>query len=190
MKSVFIAMFAIFAYIASPTIIYASEQKPIDCDKIRDDEKLCTACNLYFEARGEGLHGMYKVGKTTSFRAISNFSYFKKTKTLCEVVWARPFKGVAQFSWTKDGEPDIVTDMEAWELAKSLADVIVARTEKKMVPNDPKSFYLWYHADYVKPAWRKSLKFSEKEQRHLFYYMNEAFEMVSKRNDIWLVNNR
>ena len=33
----------------------------LDCDQVRDDEKLCLACNLYHEARGEDYYAQVDV---------------------------------------------------------------------------------------------------------------------------------
>ena len=64
----------------------------LDCDQ-RIDEKVCLACNLYFEARGEEKTGIVAVAMVTLNR-VNSFEY---PNSICKVVWQK-----WQFSWTRD----------------------------------------------------------------------------------------
>lgn len=92
-----------------------------DCDKIRDDELLCMACNVYHEAAVEPYLGQLGVAYVTSNRRQN--SYFPNS--FCGVVWdyitTRRGTQIAQFSWTRDGASDRVRNDRTWERALNIA---------------------------------------------------------------------
>lgn len=73
-----------------------------------DDELYCLVQNVYHEARGESKLGQIAVAYVTINRA--------KTpgfpSTICGTVWQK-----GQFSWTRDGRSDKMTDVGAIERA-------------------------------------------------------------------------
>lgn len=92
-----------------------------DCDKIRDDDLLCVACNVYHEAAVEPHSGQLGVAYVTSNRRLN--SYYPNS--YCGVVWdyitTRRGTQIAQFSWTKDGASDRVRNDRTWERALNIA---------------------------------------------------------------------
>lgn len=97
-----------------------------DCDKIRNDDLMCLACNIYHEAAVEPFDGKLGVAYVTSNRRLN--SHYPNS--YCGVVWdyiltRRTKKAIAQFSWTLDGKSDRVrsgrTFAKALEIAKRFA---------------------------------------------------------------------
>src|SRR3546814_19299965 len=74
-----------------------------------------------------------------------------------------------QFSWYCDGKPDEIDDLAAWAEATTLASMVYwGRAE------DPSEGALWYHADYVKPVWRKAFAEGPTIGRPIFYSPHPA----------------
>jgi len=129
--------------------------------KLRE-ELTCLARNIYFEARSEPLEGKLAVAHVVMNRVASQ--YFPDT--VCGVVEDGTDEVLhrCQFSWYCDGKPDVVDDSSAWTEATQLASQVYwGRVE------DPSGGALWYHADYVKPGWRKAFAEGPTIGRHIFY---------------------
>ena len=91
--------------------------------------------------------------------------------TACEVIrqGGQERRHRCQFSWWCDGKPDETNDLAAWTESQKLArDVAWGRAD------DPTNGALWYHADYVKPIWRKALQEGPKIGHHVFYTKKPA----------------
>ena len=81
-----------------------------------------------------------------------------------------------QFSWWCDGRSDRPRHKRDWELSNEIAlNVYWGRSA------DPTDGALWYHADYVSPAWRKDFKAGPKIGRHLFYSEADRGSRVASR---------
>lgn len=122
----------------------------------------CLAQNIYFEARSEPVDGKLAVAYVVMNRVASR--YFPDS--VCGVVQdgTDEVLNKCQFSWYCDGKTDDVDDTVAWSEAKKLASKVYwGRAE------DPSEGALWYHADYVKPAWRKAFAKGPQIGRHIFY---------------------
>jgi spore germination cell wall hydrolase CwlJ-like protein len=79
--------------------------------------------------------------------------------------WCSVVKQPAQFSFVRHGEfPYVDTNSPAWERAEAVAELAVANVVPS-ISND----VLWYHADYVAPAWRRSLTEVQQIGAHIFY---------------------
>jgi hypothetical protein len=129
--------------------------------KLRD-ELTCLTQNIYYEARSEPLEGKLAVAHVVMNRVASQ--YFPDT--VCGVVQDGTDEVLhrCQFSWYCDGKPDVVEDKGAWAKATTLASMVYwGRVE------DPSKGALWYHADYVKPVWRKAFAEGPTIGRHIFY---------------------
>jgi spore germination cell wall hydrolase CwlJ-like protein len=121
-----------------------------------DAETNCLATAVYFEARGESLEGQLAVARVVINRASSG----RYPPDWCSVV-----KQPAQFSFVRHGEfPIADTSCEAWRKAEAVAEIAAAN----IVPSVG-SDVLWYHADYVAPAWRHGLQQAEQIGAHIFY---------------------
>lgn len=125
-------------------------------------EIACLALNVYFEARSEPLAGMRAVAHVTMNRRADP----RYPDTACSVITdgGEHRRHRCQFSWFCDGKPDRPTDTESWRT--SLA---VARGVYWGATPDPTHGALWYHAEYVQPAWRTALSEGPRIGRHTFY---------------------
>lgn len=132
-----------------------------DPGKLRE-ELTCLAQNIYFEARSEPLAGKLAVAHVVMNRVASQ--YFPNS--VCGVVQDGTDEVLhkCQFSWYCDGKADVVEDNSAWEEATKLASKVYWGRAK-----DPSGGALWYHADYVKPFWRKAFAEGPTIGRHIFY---------------------
>jgi spore germination cell wall hydrolase CwlJ-like protein len=121
-----------------------------------DEERLCLAGAVYFEARGEPLEGQLAVAEVVLNRAASG----EYPASICEVV-----KQPAQFSFVRNGLfPPIDENSVAWQTAMAVAHIAVEKLADKLT-----SDVLWYHADYVAPAWGRRLDRVTRIGAHIFY---------------------
>ena len=116
----------------------------------------CLAENIYHEARGESIKGMYAVAHVTANR-VKDGSW---GNSLCAVI-KQPY----QFSWTR---------MRLAAMPKTGATVQTAYTVATHVVNgevsDPTNGATHFHANYIeKPDWTKSMKVSAVIGNHIFY---------------------
>ena len=126
----------------------------------------CLAQNVYFEARGESFLGQLGVAHVVMNR-VEDHSF---PATICDVVkeGGELRRGGCQFSWWCDGQSDRPTDLAAWKQSFEVAlQTYFGRT------SDPTHGALWYHADYVRPAWRRLYVLGPRIGRHLFYLRSE-----------------
>ncbi len=68
-------------------------------------------------------------------------------------------------SWYCDGQTNRPRNGGDWKSARALA----YRVDWGGI-EDPTDGALWYHADYVKPAWRRRLHRGPKIGAHIFYW--------------------
>jgi hypothetical protein len=121
-----------------------------------DAETNCLATAVYFEARGESLEGQLAVARVVINRAASG----RYPGDWCSVV-KQPY----QFSFVRHGEfPKANTNCDAWRKAEAVAELAAANIVPSVGPN-----VLWYHADYVAPAWRNNLQEVAQIGAHIFY---------------------
>ena len=123
---------------------------------VADEERGCLAGAVYFEARGESLEGQLAVAEVVLNRAASG----EYPASICEVV-----KQPAQFSFVRNGLfPPIDKSSDAWRTAVAVAHIAVEKLADKLT-----SDVLWYHADYVAPAWGRRLARVTQIGAHVFY---------------------
>jgi len=119
-------------------------------------EMECLAGTVYFESRGEPLHGQLAVAQVVINRSESS----QFPSSYCGVVYQR-----AQFSFVKGGRmPNIRRGSAAWNRAKAIANIAhEAQWESEAQDS------LYFHATYVKPRWsyRKAKRASI--NTHIFY---------------------
>ncbi len=137
-------------------------------------EVRCLALNIYFEARSEPEAGKRAVGHVVMNRVSSK----RFPGTVCDVVRQggelRRYR--CQFSWWCDGRSDKPRDKREWHKSSEIALAVYwGRTE------DPTAGALWYHADYVKPSWRKEYERGPKIGRHIFYSQAPGKTQVASR---------
>jgi N-acetylmuramoyl-L-alanine amidase len=121
-----------------------------------DPETNCLATAVYFEARGESLEGQLAVARVVINRASSG----RYPGTWCDVV-RQPY----QFSFVRNGQfPQANSNSDAWRKAEAVAELAAANVVPSVGPN-----VLWYHANYVAPAWRHGLQEVQQIGAHIFY---------------------
>lgn len=127
-----------------------------------EEQVRCLALNIYFEARSETHYGRKAVAAVTINRLRSQ----RFPKTICEVVRQGGDESLygCQFSWWCDGQSDKPRDGRAWREAVRMAEQVLRHGVK-----DPTRGALWYHADYVKPVWRREKVRVARIGRHIFY---------------------
>lgn len=119
-------------------------------------EEDCLANAVYFEARGESLEGQLAVAEVVMNRARSG----RYPTTWCGVVTQR-----AQFSFVHRGViPAANRGSEAWRRAVAIARIAQQGSTRMLAAN-----VLWYHANYVSPAWGRRLARSSVIGAHIFY---------------------
>ncbi|MCB0355641.1 MAG: cell wall hydrolase [Bdellovibrionales bacterium] len=135
----------------------------IDCEKFKDNDLMCLACNIYHESGNQSLEGKVAVGAVTINRVKSIYY----PNSICKVVWQD-----SQFSWTHDGKIDVTPNTEWWVQAKDIAKGFMVATGKPHGAfKDPTKCALFYHADYVSPYWShdKRMQKTTQIENHIFY---------------------
>lgn len=122
----------------------------------------CLALNIYWEARSESRTGQVGVAMVTLNRVADPFF----PQTICEVVrqGGPTPKHQCQFSWYCDGKSDVPQDAAAWRRAQEVAYAVLFGG-----PLDPTHGALFYHADYVRPLWSRSMTKTTRIGRHIYY---------------------
>jgi len=145
-----------------PTTVFSAEK--VNCEKVKNDEFMCLACNIYHESGNQNLDGKIAVAAVTINRVLSLYY----PNSICRVVWQKN-----QFSWTHDGKPDVTSNKRSWNQSKDIAlGIVKTKTGRPLgVFKDPTNCALFYHADYVDPYWTKDkrMKKTKKIQNHIFY---------------------
>ena len=121
-------------------------------------EVQCLAQNIYFEAGSEPKAGKIAVAAVTMNRVKEGFA-----KTVCGVVTQKN-NNVCQFSWVCEPKKAITMPSE-WKESRQIAENILISHKKYSTIDGA----LFFHADYVKPAWAATKDFVQKIGRHLFY---------------------
>lgn len=126
------------------------------------EELHCLALNIYWEARSESRTGQIGVAMVTLNRVADPFF----PKTICEVVrqGGPTPKHQCQFSWYCDGKSDLPQHAAAWRRAQEVAYAVLFGG-----PRDPTRGALFYHADYVRPVWSRSMTKTIRIGRHIYY---------------------
>lgn len=139
-----------------------SQIPALDMSKTDTEELYCLAQNIYFEARGESQQGQLAVASVV----LNRVEHRSFPDTICGVVKQGGYKKKyrCQFSWWCDGLSDRPVDKKAWIQSVDLAKRVLEKRHKDLT-----SGALWYHADYVSPYWRTSMKRGPKIGKHIFY---------------------
>ena len=135
----------------------------------REKQLECLAKNIYFEARNEPFVGQFAVALVTLNR-VHDTDF---PNTVCEVVYEGvhtasgfPKRDRCQFSWYCDGKSDNPSNKKLYQEKLDFA--------RKMLDNegqwvDITDGALFYHANYVRPSWRKKFIRTTEIDKHIFY---------------------
>lgn len=131
----------------------------------------CLALNIFWESKGEPLVGQVAVASVTLNRLASP----RFPKTICDVVWQGVENGRrdCQFSWACDSRGDRPDEAVAWQRAQQ-----VAFRAMFLDPFDPTDGALYFHANYVRPAWADEKERILRIGRHIFYREASAASIV------------
>jgi len=124
------------------------------------EEQQCLALAMYWEARGEGRHGMIAVGWIILNRAGSG--HFPATR--CAVVYQGSEQSPCQFSWWCDGKSDRPRDRYSWTWARIIAADLLVNP-----PRDPTNGALFYHSKIIPVPWTRTRVRTARIGNHIFY---------------------
>jgi spore germination cell wall hydrolase CwlJ-like protein len=122
--------------------------------KATNAELLCLAKNIYYEARGEPMHGKIAVAQVTLNRVTHRTEF---QSSICGVVYAKH-----QFSWTMESHRE--PRGEAWREAQAIAKAVIVGTAHL-----PDFKALYFHNLTVKPRWNKTKELVARIGNHIFY---------------------
>ena len=124
---------------------------------MRDVE--CLAKNIYFEAGSEPRAGKIAVAEVTMNRVKSR----QFPRTVCGVVYQK-VRNTCQFSWVCQGKQTI-RSQSAWRESLKIAEnMLISKRQYGIIGNA-----MYFHADYVDPAWAEEKKIIAQIGRHIFY---------------------
>lgn len=128
---------------------------------VGNEQWRCLTEAIYFEARGEPIDGQLAVGEVILNRVdASNYP-----DTICGVVNQGTGRlHACQFSYTCDGEAEVVSDKSSWTRAGKIARHLVDGAPRALTGDATH-----YHADYVSPNWARVYPRTATLGRHIFY---------------------
>lgn len=126
-----------------------------------DEQWNCLRTALYFEARGEGVKGQFAVAEVILNRVDSS-AY---PNSICGVV-KQGGKGSCQFSYTCDGNRDVMANPAASDLAGRIARVMMDGAPRALTAGATH-----FHTRAVNPTWSRSFAKTASIGAHLFYRM-------------------
>lgn len=133
--------------------------------KIKDQQVLCLAQNVYFESRGQPLAGQVGVAKVTLNRLDEGYA-----RTVCGVVRQRLVPDTCQFSWVcNNPNPQSRVGGHDWRLAVGIALATLFDGEHIQ---DPTNGATHFHATYVRPDWSRLYTQASQIGDHVFYRRN------------------
>ncbi|MFN3937729.1 MAG: cell wall hydrolase [Gemmobacter sp.] len=121
----------------------------------------CLARAIYFEARGEPLHGQIAVAEVVLNRVDSP----RFPATICGVVHQGAGSGRGcQFSFVCDGRQRGIREGSAWERARSVARRVLDGTDRRLTDGAT-----YFHEVNVTPRWSERFPRTARIGAHLFY---------------------
>lgn len=121
----------------------------------------CLAETVYFEARNQNDQGQQAVVHVVMNRVMDT----RFPDEACSVARQGDAKKGYQFSWLRNNDR-LMTDKNA--MYRAYINTIEAWVDHKQ-NIDPTNGALYYHADYVKPYWRKHFIKTMQIEKHIFY---------------------
>jgi len=133
----------------------------------QDKEKQieCLAKNLYFEVGNQGTAGMLAVSSVV----INRVNDDRFPNTMCKVIHQKR-GGVCQFSWYCDGKSDIPRNKKIYQEKLDFVSKLLDNDRQWVDITDGA---LFYHANYVRPSWRKKFIRTTEIDKHIFYRWNK-----------------
>jgi len=143
-------------------------------DTISQEDRLCLAQNIFFEARNQSVAGQVAVAWVTLNRMESPLY----PNTICAVVKqanldssGNPIRNQCHFSWYCDGKSDRIPKneiaQEAWAKAKLISEVVLLDWAR--LKPSPVKDAIMYHANYTTPYWASQYTPVTRIDGHIFY---------------------
>ena len=160
--------FAIASPIATPSSAFAQAAETAEASPTADvsaAERELFALNVYYEARSEGRDGMVAVAWVVLNR-VDNADF----PDSIEGVINQPTRRSCQWGWTCDGRSDTPTEMDLWELAEEVRDVMLSDAR----PADPTGGAVFFFETFREtPGWlSNSATRTATIGNHNFYALN------------------
>ena len=142
-----------------------------DAKTIDVESQVCLAKNIYFEARDQGLASKMAV----SLVALNRVKHKHYPSTICEVIYQGPtyswkpefpVRNKCQFSWYCDGKSDKPKEIEAWNNALEISNLMLY-SPKGLVDFTEGATH--YHAIQIRPHWAAHLIKVGRIEDHIFY---------------------
>ena len=159
------ALVAVLGFIQLEVMVVHDDVQEIKQFLVHTNERLkytsadaeCMAKNIYHEAGVEPIEGKFAVAQVT----LNRLREKRWGHSICDVVYSK-----AQFSWTLNKKKRHEQPKgPLWAESKAVAKRVLAQGVR--VPSLAQSTY--YHADYVKPLWAKSVVKIQQVGQHVFY---------------------
>lgn len=115
---------------------------------------------MYWEARGEGEHGMLAVGSVV----LNRMEDRAFPTSACAVVTQGGETPPCQFSWWCDGRSDEPRDRPQWVAALAAAEHMF-----RARPGDPTRGALFFHRAAIKTPWLSRRQRTTRIGAHVFY---------------------
>lgn len=126
-----------------------------------DKDWSCLAKAIYFEARGESIKGEFAVAEVIANRVDSP----EYPNSMCGVVFqGASQRGSCQFSFACDGQPEVIRNKAAYEIAGKIAKAIMDGA-----PRDLTDGATHFHTVNVNPSWSRSFDETAAIGAHVFY---------------------
>ena len=129
------------------------------------DDLQCMAENIYYEAATQSYVGKVAVGQVVLNRVKSpNYP-----STICGVIYEGSqniHTSTCQFSWTCAPRNPVNKSSVYWDQSLAVAKELLSKRGSLV---DITEGATSYHADYVRPAWSKTLHFVTQIDQHIFY---------------------
>jgi N-acetylmuramoyl-L-alanine amidase len=154
--------------------------------KVHPSDIECMARNIYFEAGNQSKAGMIAVARVV----VNRVQDTRFPNNVCDVIYEGPMRESwktkqdpnikeedrifypvrdrCQFSWYCDGKPDDIVSKEnniAWRQAQDIAYLVLVHNKYNGIVDGATH----YHADYVDPAWNKTITLITHIDDHIFY---------------------
>ncbi len=128
-----------------------------------DAEWKCLSDALYFEARGESLQGQRAVAEVILNRVRSS----RYPGSICGVVHQGTGKKYqCQFSYTCDGNPEVVREQKAYDRVAKISRLMIDGLYDQ---NKVTGGALFYHTTAVHPSWANKMTPTARFGVHIFY---------------------
>ena len=125
------------------------------------DEWACLAEALYFEARGESVKGQFAVAEVILNRVDSP----QFPDTVCAVVnQGTGRKYACQFTYTCDGQKEIINEPRAYKRVGKVAKLMVSGAPRELTDGAT-----YYHTRAVSPRWSRKFTRTTSIGEHHFY---------------------